>query len=117
MARRRTVRSLLAAILTLIPALLLLGPSIGVAAVPGSAVPPDRLARLDRGVNITRWLWDPENVQRHADHVQTWVSDAQLRQIRAAGFPSVRLPVEPTRVLSLDPPGEIDPQVLADLDV
>lgn len=116
MARRRTPRSILLGLLVILAVGGLPGPGVAATPAPGSAVPPDRLARLARGINITRWFWNPEDIKRPADHRQTWISDAQLRGLREMGFTSVRLPIEPTWVVSLDHPGEIDPALLADLD-
>jgi hypothetical protein len=79
-------------------------------------VPDARYERLLRGVNITRWFWNPEGIDRSADHAVTYISDAQLAEIRAAGFLHVRLPIEPTRLVDLNAPGVIDPLLLADLD-
>jgi aryl-phospho-beta-D-glucosidase BglC (GH1 family) len=117
MAPHRTVRSILAiaAVLSTI-ASLLAAPATAATPAPGSAVPPDRLERLARGINVTRWFWNPEEMDRDDDHRQSWISDAQLRHLRAMGFTSVRLPIEPTWVVSLDRPGEVDPGLLADLD-
>ncbi len=114
MPRPRTPRSVLALTLSLLTLSSLVGPAAG--ADQPSDVPADRLTRLARGVNITRWFWNPEGIDRPADHVQTWVSDAELEQLRAAGFTHVRLPIEPTRLVSVAHPGEIDPGLLADLD-
>ncbi|MFN8620762.1 MAG: cellulase family glycosylhydrolase [Chloroflexota bacterium] len=81
-----------------------------------SAVPADRLARLARGVSITRWFWNPEGIAWAPDHAATYVSDDRLRAIRAAGFGHVRLPIEPKDLVDAAHPGRLDPALLADLD-
>lgn len=100
--------------LTLLTALLLTLAAPALAQDGG--VPDSRYERLLRGVNITRWFWNPEGIDRPADHAVTYVSDAQLAEIRAAGFGHVRLPIEPTRLINVEAPGKLDGQLLADLD-
>ncbi len=79
-------------------------------------VPETRYQRLQRGVNITRWFWNPEELDYPADHAITYMSDEQLAEIRATGFLHVRLPIEPTRLVDVNEPGVIDSQLLAELD-
>ena len=63
------------------------------AAPPPDGPPPDRAAALSRGVNITGWFRYPAS--RDPAALGRWLSDAAIRDIRAAGFTFVRLPLDP----------------------
>lgn len=52
------------------------------------AVEPQRLKTLEKGINLSHWLWMP------MDHGK--ITDQDLAQIKAAGFTHVRLPVSTT---------------------
>ena len=78
---------------------------------PVAGVPPARLARLERGVNITRWFNEWGRKPPSADYL----SDADLQEMRGLGFRLVRLVVDPEYLWRPDRDG-LDPAVLADLD-
>jgi endoglucanase len=79
---------------------------------PVAGVPAARLARLNRGVNVTRWFREWGQKPPFADHL----SDADLVTIRALGFRVVRLAVDPQFLYRPEEPGLLEPTVLADLD-
>ena len=60
----------------------------------GSAQPPaDRLAVLQRGVNLTNWFRFPASQEAAALH--GYLADAAMRNLRRVGFTFVRLAVQP----------------------
>lgn len=77
----------------------LIGASCLLAAASSAGPPgvdPSRLARLERGVNLSHWLWLP--AQSEEQQRREFISEADLRALRAAGLTHVRLPVEPDLV-------------------
>jgi hypothetical protein len=71
---------------------LLVAPALLLAGRRGwAAVPPDRTARLMRGVNLTNWFRFPVAPDRTS--FEGWITDAELGALRTAGFDHVRLPV------------------------
>lgn len=62
-----------------------------------NVVSDTRYNMLTRGVNISRWFW--LNDDRSDFYYQTYISDAQLAEIRATGFNHVRLPIDPAYLL------------------
>jgi hypothetical protein len=76
--------------------LLLFASIAGAAAEP----PPERIAALHRGINITGWFRFPASRDPVALHV--WLADPAIRDLRSSGFTFVRLAVDP--VLLDDPP-------------
>jgi endoglucanase len=61
---------------------------------PGHAeVPAQRLAVLQRGINITNWFRYPPSRDPKALHA--YLDDAAMAQLRRSGFGFVRLPVQP----------------------
>ena len=66
------------------------------AAWAGDGVPPERLERLARGINLAHWLWLP-HAKTEADR-NAWLTDADARTLRALGLTHVRLPFEPERL-------------------
>jgi endoglucanase len=80
--------------------LLLLLLSIGQPLMAQSnGVSDSRYAVLTRGVNISRWFW--LNDDRSDFYYQTYISDAQLAEIRATGFNHVRLPIDPAYLIEV----------------
>lgn len=63
---------------------------------PLEAVPPARLARLSRGVNLGGWF---AQATVTPEHLATFVTGDDARRIRAMGFRHVRLPFDPDGVL------------------
>jgi hypothetical protein len=55
--------------------------------------PPDRMAVLQRGVNITGWFRYPAS--RDPAALRRWLSDAAMADLKRAGFTFVRLAVDP----------------------
>ncbi|MSP01342.1 MAG: hypothetical protein EXR07_09895 [Acetobacteraceae bacterium] len=56
--------------------------------------PPDRVAALRRGINITGWFRFPAS--RDPAVLRAWLSDAAMIGLRAAGFTFVRLAADPS---------------------
>ena len=54
----------------------------------------DRLKLLSRGVNLSHWFAQSTS-QYNADRIASFVSDEEIKRIRAAGFLHVRVGVEP----------------------
>jgi hypothetical protein len=70
---------------------------LGAGLAPGQAAPPsDRLAALQRGVNLTNWFRYPARQDDAA--LRSYLSDAAMAGLRAAGFTFVRLAVQPELV-------------------
>lgn len=74
--------------------------------------PPDRLAALARGVNVTHWLRFPPS-RAEADLVG-YLRDSDLRALQAAGFTFIRLPVDPALVAL--PDGRLSPESLRTIE-
>ena len=68
------------------------------ATVAHAAPPPDRLAALRRGVNLTNWFRYPPSQNPAA--IRAYISDAALADLHRAGFTFVRLPAQPEFVLA-----------------
>lgn len=79
-----------------------------------SGVSATRLARLARGVNVTRWFW--LNEDKSEAHYRDYLSDEQMQAIRDAGFTHVRLPIEPKILLDEYFPDQINAALLGYLD-
>ncbi len=74
---------------------LLLGVLVLLAAMPAgrTAPPPERLAVLARGVNLTNWFRFPPRADDEG--LRTYLGDAEIAALRRAGFSFVRLAVQP----------------------
>ena len=74
---------------------LLLGILVLLAAAPlgRAAPPPERLAALARGVNLTNWFRFPPRADDEG--LRTYLDDAAIAALRRAGFSFVRLAVQP----------------------
>ena len=74
---------------------LLFGVLLLLAAVPPgqAAPPPDRLAALARGVNLTNWFRFPPRADDAG--LRSYLDDAAIAALRRAGFTFVRLAVQP----------------------
>ena len=75
------------------PVLLLLSLLSSLAAAQPPAVPPQRLALLARGVNLSHWLWLTGPRSGHAR--LEFITPDDLAGLRSAGLTHVRLPFEP----------------------
>lgn len=72
------------------------------------AVEPQRLKVLEKGVNLSHWLWMP------MEHGK--ITDIDLAQIKAAGFTHVRLPVSTTLLVpDWNQPKNLDPAFLKNI--
>ena len=91
---------------------LLLLPTIAFAEESG--VNASRVARLAKGVNVTRWFW--LNDDKSDKHYDTYISEEQAQAIRDAGFTHVRLPIEPKMFLNEQNPTQLDEKLLKYLD-
>jgi hypothetical protein len=68
-----------------------------------AAPPPERLAALRRGINVTNWFRYPPREDDVA--IRAYLSDAAIADLRRAGFGFVRLPVQPEFVFGA--PGRV----------
>src|SRR5690242_16806339 len=75
-----------------------------------SGVSASHVARLAKGVNVTRWFWLNEDTSDQ--HYDTYISEEQAQAIRDAGFTHVRLPIEPKLFLNEANPTQLDPKLL-----
>lgn len=92
--RRRAGASLLIAGLSLV-----LGRRV--AAAPAMAqLPPEQRAVLQRGLNLTNWFRFPASAE--PARLRTYLPDAAMSEIRAAGFTFVRLCIQPQVLLRSD---------------
>lgn len=73
-------------------------------------VPPARVERLRRAVNVTRWFWLPENGGSPA-HFAGYLGDAELASLRRAGIRTVRLVVAPGLLLRPETPSAPKPEI------
>jgi aryl-phospho-beta-D-glucosidase BglC (GH1 family) len=62
----------------------------------GEGVPPARLERLSRGVNLSNWLWLPQG--KTADDRRAYFTAADAAVLKRAGLTHLRLPFDPERV-------------------
>jgi endoglucanase len=72
-------------------------------------VPEERLARLGRGVNITRWFWLLNETHHDPAH---YLGDADLKLMKSLGLRSVRLAVDPAYILDARNPSVPLPSVV-----
>ena len=80
--------------LLLLLILVLLGQAVASAGQPPlPAVPPERLAVLRRGVNITNWFRFPAS--RNPALLRAYIADTAIANLRRVGFSFVRLAVQP----------------------
>jgi hypothetical protein len=78
---------------------------------PLAGVPPERLARLARTANLTRWSPLAADPWRGGE-----LSDADLGLIRSLGFTAVRLVVPLSQLFRPAVPDSLSPAMLASLD-
>jgi aryl-phospho-beta-D-glucosidase BglC (GH1 family) len=103
---RRIVLSLLA--LTVLPT---------ISRAAGDGVPPERLDRLARGINLSHWY--AQSVVGHygPEHVDTWTTRRDVQRVRDLGFTYVRLPFDPKLLWTVEnAPDKLDPAFLARLE-
>lgn len=82
----------------------------------GTTVPPDRFARLSRGVNLSHWFAQVPNDSARLDLGGGYTTTEDLRKIREMGFLHVRLPFAPEPLFREGDPERIDGPELAALD-
>lgn len=71
------------------------------ASAPLSSVPPQRLANLRRGVNLSHWFAQFSAPPGYTpEHLQTWVTADDIALIKSMGFDHVRLGVDPAPLYS-----------------
>lgn len=87
------------------------------AAGADDGVPPERLARLARGINLSHWYAQSVVGHHEPSHTDRWTTRRDADRIAALGFTYVRLPFDPT-LLWTDPaaPDKLDATYLARLD-
>lgn len=66
------------------------------ATAPTDGVPPDRLARLSRGVNLSHWIWLPQ--RKTLEQRAAFITRADIALLKSAGLTHARLPFEPPTV-------------------
>jgi endoglucanase len=97
--------------------------SLGQTTVPSTstrqstAVPPQRLAHLRHGINITGWfgqVFDPKGYTK--EHFQTHTTAEDVALIKSMGFDHVRLVVDPKPMFVDGHADDIPPEYLAYLD-
>lgn len=83
------------------------------ACLPAQAMPPpERLAALARGLNVTHWLRFPPS-RAEADIVN-YLRDSDLKALKDSGFTFIRLPVDPALVAL--PDGRLRPEALRQVE-
>jgi endoglucanase len=86
-------------------------------AVPASAVPTSRVARLRHGINASQWfaqVYDQRGYTK--EHFQDWTTAQDIALITAMGFDHVRLSVDPQPMMVSHRPDEIPAEYLGYLD-
>ena len=78
--------------------------ALAVSGAATAAPPAERLAVLQRGVNVTNWFRFPASLDPAA--LRAYLSDAAVGDIHRAGFGFVRLPVQPEMLMQA---GRLDP--------
>jgi endoglucanase len=66
---------------------------LAIASAAYAVPPPDRIATLARGINLTNWFRYPARADDQA--LRTYLDDAAITALRRAGFSFVRLAVQP----------------------
>lgn len=81
-----------------------------------------RFARLIKGVNVNNWFGQPYNMKvagkkggYNAEWFDTFITDADLKQLKAAGFTNIRLPIEVAQFMDTQT-GELKTELLPELD-
>lgn len=80
-------------------------------------VPPERVARLARGINLSHWYAQSVVGHHRPEHTDHWITRRDLDRIRELGFTYVRLPFDPELLWPANAdPANLDPAYLARLD-
>jgi endoglucanase len=82
--------------LLLFSLLLLLGAASFAQTTLYSSVPPNRLAHIRHGINLSEWfaqVYDPKGYTK--EHFESWTTASDIALIKSAGFDHVRLSVNP----------------------
>jgi aryl-phospho-beta-D-glucosidase BglC (GH1 family) len=88
------------------------------ASVATAAVPPARLEKLTRGVNLSHWFSQIHHFDGtyHVEWLRTYNTPADFRLIAGAGFRHVRFPVELEMFQNPAAPGKLNLVHLAEFD-
>lgn len=82
--------------------------------MPSAGVPPARLARLARCVDIARWFWEVSDATPL--HFTAYLGNGDLELIRQLGFRCVRLSIDPNLIFQKAAPSVLDPVMLGYID-
>jgi len=91
-------------------------PQAGRAPQPSGGVPPSRLARLRRGINLSHWFAQAPRADYSAAHLKSHTTERDVALIREMGFDHVRFTVEPAPLLDGATPARLNPGHLRHLD-
>ncbi len=87
----------------------------------GPEVSPERLANLEKGVNLSHWFAQAYNAKPdgkkggyNTDHFARWITEKDADLIKSMGFDHVRLGIEVAEFM--EPDGSLDPKFLPVLD-
>jgi len=84
---------------------------------PPSTVPPQRLATLRHGINLSEWfaqVYDPKGYTK--EHLQSWTTVQDIVLIKAMGFDHIRLSVNPEPMFRHNRADQIPTDYLGYLD-
>lgn len=82
----------------------------------GAGVPPSRLARLRRGINLSHWFSQSPGNDYSEAHLREHTTARDITLIRNLGFDHVRFPVEPAPLFGEAHPAELNVEYLRRLD-
>ena len=85
-------------------------------ALPAQDVPPKRLTRLSRGVNLAHWFWWAQEKEAEHKILRTKYVADDFAQMRASGIRFIRLTIDPTLFFDEANPAQLKPEFLPDLD-
>lgn len=77
-------------------------------------VPPSRLARLRRGINLSHWFAQAADYSKA--HLESHTTADDLALIKSIGFDHVRLTLEPSPLITSDDPGRLKADYLKYFD-
>jgi endoglucanase len=80
----------------------------------GEAVPQKRIDVLARGINLSHWFSQSRGYSDQ--HLQSFITDHDLKLIRSMGFSWVRFAVDPEILWNSDDPGALNPGRLKLMD-
>jgi endoglucanase len=83
---------------------------------PVVGVPPARLARLRRGINLSHWFAQAPRGDYSESHLKSHTTERDINLIRELGFDHVRFTIEPAPLLEEGGKGRLRPEYLRRLD-